>query len=113
MAMVWTMLAFPVNRMSRLYRHLKNDYPRVKAVYYFDVNNITAYNKARQVNDYSLTNELELLEAYRRVTASGYFLSKLDKTSEASNQKVEQRFTYRGGLFEENGVIYVDSIIVR
>jgi hypothetical protein len=104
---------FAINRMSRLYRHLKNDYPRVKAVYYFDVNNVTAYNKARQVNDYSLTSELELLEAYRRVTASDYFLSRLDQAPEASNQRVEQRFTFRGGLFEENGVIYVDEQFFR
>jgi hypothetical protein len=101
--------SFAINRISRLYRHLRNDYPRVKAVFYFDVNNLTAYNESRKVNDYSITNDRELLEAYRKATDSEHFLSKMPDVQAASKNPVEQRFTYRGYIFQENGITYVDE----
>ncbi|WP_053374161.1 glycoside hydrolase family 26 protein [Paenibacillus sp. FJAT-27812] len=101
--------SFAINRISRLYRHLRNDYPRVKAVFYFDVNNVEAYNEARKVNDYSITSDQELLEAYRKATESEHFLSKMPDAQSLPKEPVEQRFTYRGYVFRENGITYVDE----
>ncbi|WP_138755719.1 glycoside hydrolase family 26 protein [Paenibacillus sinopodophylli] len=101
---------FAINRISRLYRHLESDYPRVKAVYYFDVNNVAAYNKARQINDYSLTGNAELLQAYRSVTNSSHFLNQLAQYPSGYKQAVQQHFTYRGFIFKENGKLYVDEL---
>ena len=64
---------FASAKLRRLYGALEKQYPRVNAVYYFDVDNISAFNPARRVNDYSITGEPALLEAYKEATASDYY----------------------------------------
>ncbi|NIK78628.1 hypothetical protein FHS15_003774 [Paenibacillus castaneae] len=101
--------AFASTQISRLYSHLEKDYPRIKAVFYFDVNNITAANKARRVNDYSITSEPELLDAYRSATDSAHFLTGLFQQQGEEGLDVQQRFTYRGGVFQEGGILYIGT----
>ncbi|MBD2872351.1 glycoside hydrolase family 26 protein [Paenibacillus arenilitoris] len=100
---------FAAVRLSRLYRHLEHRYPRVKAVYYFNVNNVAEPNEARRINDYSLTGEPELLAAYRLATASEHFLDRPVPAALAGSY-VAQRFTYRGRVFKEGGVLYADEL---
>lgn len=101
---------FASARMTRLYSHLESDYPRVKAVFYFDVNNVAAANVSRRVNDYSITSEQELLDAYQSATGSAHFLEKLSLEGDDEGLGVQQRFTYTGAVFREDGILYVDEL---
>ncbi|WP_216651798.1 glycoside hydrolase family 26 protein [Paenibacillus sp. NEAU-GSW1] len=100
---------YAADNIKRLYSLLPHYYPRVKAVFYFDVNNLIEYNQARRVNDYSITNEPKLLQTYRKATSDPYYLSRLQLPAEDGERTVSERFTYRGAIFLQNGVLYVDE----
>ncbi len=60
---------FAALKIGTLYRALPRLYPRIKAINYFDV------NSKGVDNNYSVTDDGRVLEAYRRSTAPPYFLS--------------------------------------
>ncbi|WP_284236974.1 glycoside hydrolase family 26 protein [Paenibacillus glycanilyticus] len=103
--------AFAISKINRLYMNLQELYPRVKAVYYFDVNNIEEYNEVRRINDYSITGERQLIGAYKQATASPYYLSRIEDLPAEGNTQgaVNQIFTYRGHIFEQDGELYADE----
>ncbi|MDQ6420069.1 glycosyl hydrolase [Paenibacillus sp. LHD-117] len=107
-------IGFAAQKIRRLYGALEDRYPRVKAVYYFDVNNISAFNPSRRVNDYSITGEQALLDAYGEATASNYFAGHIASAAgvKGNNQHGEshrESYTFRGKLFESKGVLYADE----
>lgn len=97
---------FAIDKITRLYRELPNKYPRIKAVYYFDVNNLSEYNSARRINDYSITTEPDLVNAYAKAIDNPHYLSEYGPSREG--ESVQQKFTYRGQLFTHDGIIYAD-----
>lgn len=64
-----------IAKLTRMYRGLLEYYPRVKAIYYFDVNNVAYAAQHRQINDYSLTSDPQVLAAYRELVHDPRFLS--------------------------------------
>ncbi len=91
---------FAINKISRLYRNLETYYPRVKSIFYFDVNNTTQYNHDRRINDYSITNVSEILKAYKKIVADKYFLSDYEENFESVGT---ERLTYNGFTTIVNG----------
>lgn len=70
------------NKLKRMYEGIRDEYPRVKAIYYFDVNNLVNAPEGRKINDYSLTSDPEKLQAYSNLTADSHYLSDfLDNTA--------------------------------
>jgi len=59
---------FAALKIGTLYRALPRLYPRVKAINYFDLSTDGVHN------DYSVTDDDRVLEAYKRSTAPDYFL---------------------------------------
>ncbi|MFF2483373.1 glycoside hydrolase family 26 protein [Paenibacillus sp. NPDC058071] len=105
-------VAFASEKIARLYTMLPKHYPRVKAIYYFNVNNLTEYNETRRVNDYSITKEPELLDAYRLGTAGEYYLSDVPPAAgDGSLMPVNETFTYRTYLFKKDGILYSDETL--
>jgi hypothetical protein len=70
---------YAVEKITRLYGKIHEAFPRIKAVYYYDVNNLKYAPEGRKINDYSLTNHPDVLNAYRRVIASDHYLSSLEQ----------------------------------
>jgi hypothetical protein len=64
--------AFAVRSIRGLYQALPRRYPRVKAVFYFNANNLALEH--RQNNNYTVTQDPKVLAAYRDVTSVPYFL---------------------------------------
>lgn len=64
---------YAVRCIKSLYRALPRRYPRVKAINYFNANNMKM--RHRQNNDYSLTTDQRVLSAYSSSTGDGWFLS--------------------------------------
>ena len=97
---------YAIDKITRLYTELPKSYPRVKAVYYFDVNNMTEYNSTRRINDYSITTEPDLIDAYAQAIKDPQYLS--EYTPSREGETIQEQFTYRGQLFSHNDVIYAD-----
>ena len=64
---------FARRKILTLYSDLQRKFPRVKAINYFDSNNLQFTKTAN--NDYSVTNDPSVLAAYRFAIAPAYFLS--------------------------------------
>ncbi len=91
-------------KITRLYSNLETYYPRVKSIFYFDVNNLYTYNADRRVNDYSITDDEVVLNAYKEVTSSDYFLSEYEENIVESGTET---LTYNGFTTVINNKIYV------
>ena len=66
--------SFAEARLGQLYGCLPRLYPRVKAICYYDVNNLNGSATGRPFNNYLLTDHPRVLNAYRRAIAPDYFL---------------------------------------
>ncbi|MCW5940335.1 MAG: hypothetical protein KF884_11860 [Fimbriimonadaceae bacterium] len=66
-------VGFAVRSIRSLYAALPRLYPRVKAVHYFNGNNLELAH--RQNNNYTVTQNAEVLQAYREAAAAEYYLS--------------------------------------
>lgn len=67
--------AFARARIGQLYGCLPRLYPRLKAICYYDVNNLNGTPNGRPFNNYLLTDNAGVLDAYRQAIAPDYFLS--------------------------------------
>ena len=66
---------FAIDKMAQLYTALPALYPRVKMINWFSANNIKHARPGRQLNNYNLTERPRVLEHYRPIASSRYFLS--------------------------------------
>lgn len=64
---------FARRALKAMYEALPRVYPRVKAISYFNVNNLVLEH--RRNNNYALTQNPEVLALYREIVAHPYFLS--------------------------------------
>lgn len=64
---------FAVENIRELYQALRTRYPRVKAINYFNSNNLLLSH--RQNNNYTVTANPRVLAAYRTAIASPYYLT--------------------------------------
>ncbi|GGD87026.1 glycoside hydrolase family 26 protein [Paenibacillus nasutitermitis] len=99
---------FAADKISRFYQGLPDKYPRVKAVFYFDVNNTAEYNAKRRINDYSVTTEKEVLAAYSGAISRPEYLEKVEPAS-VQGTSADQTFTYRGLIYGKDGEIFADE----
>lgn len=99
--------AFAVEKIKRFYGELPDKYPRIKAVFYFDVNNTTEYNEKRRINDYSITTEKEVLAAYSSAISRSEYLTEVQPVV-VQGTEAEQRLTYRGLIYKEDDMLYAD-----
>ena len=64
-----------IEKISQMYASLPRLYPRVKMINIFDMNNLKHAMPSRQLNNYSITEDDSILDAFRRATAPDYFLT--------------------------------------
>ncbi|MEW6280268.1 MAG: glycosyl hydrolase [Candidatus Eremiobacterota bacterium] len=69
---------FAVTKLCQLYHSLPLRYPRLKLISWYDCNNLVHARPGRQLNNYLLTDQPEILDAYRETVASDYFLDSLE-----------------------------------
>jgi len=92
---------FAIEKIERMYSNLQSKYPRVKAISYFNVNNLINAPEGRKINDYSLTSKDEVLEKYSQLIQNEYFLSTHKETIEEFSETLSfnyRHFIYRGDL---------------
>ncbi|MEI6501479.1 MAG: glycosyl hydrolase, partial [Armatimonadota bacterium] len=84
-----TEIDFAANRIGHLYGCLPRLYPRLKAICYYDVDNIKNTDANRNLNNYLITDSERLLDAYCQAIAPDYFLSAEQKPDDPLPEYVE------------------------
>lgn len=102
---------FAINKISRMYNGLKTKYPRVKSIFYFNVNNLINAPKGRRINNYGLTDNKNILKTYSELVKDKHFLSEIQPDSEGETNK--ELFTVKKGVYIKNGVTYISSDVLR
>ncbi len=91
---------FAIRRMSELYAALPRLFPRVKLINWFDCNNMRHARPDRQLNNYSLSDDPQILAAYRKAISPDYFLS----TPTTAPQTVVRPFASRDPVRRRVGI---------
>ena len=73
---------FAIEKMSQLYQSLPARFPRIKLVSWYSSNNLKHAKPGRQLNNYNLTQQEPILNAYRKLIAPEYFLSEPERGDE-------------------------------
>ncbi len=74
--------AFAIQKMSVVYSALPRLYPRVKLVDWFSMDTIARPTPGKTLSDYTLTQQPQVLAAYRQLISSPYFLSRAQRLSD-------------------------------
>ncbi|HRF58985.1 MAG TPA: glycosyl hydrolase [Fimbriimonadaceae bacterium] len=107
-------IGFAEDNIRRLFKALQSRYPRVKAINYFNSNNLLLAH--RQNNNYTVTGDPRVLVAYRQAIAPEYFLDAptspvaagplaAEKTTEAFAAQLGMRPLEDGQSFEGKVVV--------
>lgn len=94
-------IGFAETKIKRLYQGLSAAYPRVKSIFYFNVNNLLEGLKGRQINNYAISDEPRVLAAYRESVAGPHFLSRLEPNREGQADP-EFMLTSRPAIVEKS-----------
>ena len=65
---------FAIEKIERMYSGIWEKYPRIKSIFYFDVNNLVNAPEGRKINNYAITDEPRITEAYRQLVLNKSFL---------------------------------------
>ncbi|WP_422449183.1 glycoside hydrolase family 26 protein [Thermoanaerobacterium sp. DL9XJH110] len=99
-------IEFAKSKIERMYTGLARWYPRVKAIFYFDVNNLLNAPQGRKINNYAITDNEEVLNTYKKVIADAHFLTEVKENREG--QTVPQLFNAKDGAYvDERGNLYL------
>lgn len=101
---------FAAQKITRMYKWLPQLYPRVKSIFYFDVNNLVNAPAGRKINDYSITNDPIILNAYKNIVANDYYLSEVAETPTEPRQ---EWLSVRGLHFQNKGTLYSDVDVFK
>lgn len=93
---------FAVEKISRMYEGILNEYPRIKSIFYFDVNNLVNAPVGRRINNYAITDEPKITNTYKNIISNKLFLEDVSDNKEGQIDK--EFFTLKSktiDIFEE------------
>lgn len=105
--------SFAADKITRMYHYLPHLYPRVKFIYYFDVNNLVNAPEGRKINNYAITEKEHILHTYANAVKNPTFLSSVAQHHDRETDDDLETFTYRDFMFRYRGELYVDVGYVR
>ncbi|ADD03468.1 copper amine oxidase domain protein [Thermoanaerobacter italicus Ab9] len=102
---------FAIEKITRMYNGLKTKYPRVKSIFYFDVNNLVNAPSGRRINNYAITDDERILKTYSNLISDPYFLSDVGPNLEGT---VNNEFmVVKDGILVLNGKTFVSSSVLK
>ncbi|MBX7135492.1 MAG: glycoside hydrolase family 26 protein [Fimbriimonadaceae bacterium] len=101
---------FAISNIRELYSALPTKYPRVKAVNYFNSNNLLVSH--RQNNNYTVTGDKRVLAAYQNAISSNYYLGKTDIARPKPPKSAEEKAKETGRLPLNDGAIIKGRVLV-
>lgn len=102
---------FAISKLSRLYEGLKSKYPRVKSIFYFNVNNLINAPEGRRINNYALTDNPRILATYAKLIQDPHFLSRVGENREG--QADRELHNVKDQVYVYGGTTYISSQAVR
>lgn len=102
---------FAVEKLTRLYNGLKEMYPRVKSIFYFNVNNLINAPEGRRINNYALTDNPRILNTYSNLIQDTHYLSQVGENREG--QYDLEFHNVKDKVYLRNGTTYISSRAVR
>lgn len=99
---------FAVEKINRMYKYLPKLYPRVKMIYYFDVNNLVNAPEGRKINNYAISENGRITNAYASNVIRGKYLTNVEE-----NPSTNETYSYRDFFFHYNGELFVDMQFVE
>jgi len=103
--------SFAIDKLSRMYTGIRSKYPRVKSIFYFDVNNLINAPIDRRINNYALTDNMDILSNYSNLIDDENFLSDISKNLEGEKDK--ELFNITDRVYLINGTTYVSTASLR
>ena len=97
---------FAIEKIERMYSGIWEKYPRIKSIFYFDVNNLVNAPEGRKINNYAITDEPRITEAYKKIISNKSFLDHI-KPNEAGKTNNEI-FTFADEIVQINNVKYIN-----
>lgn len=107
-----TTINFAITKMNMLYHGAKLKYPRLKSINWFSLNTLTDSHSAdRSLNNFSLTENASVLQAYSKLIKDPYYLSKVSLGStQTSSTKTVSKFSNQGTLSKAaTGIVWVKT----
>lgn len=102
--------SYAIKNLQDFYSKIKEEYPRIKAIYYFNVNTQedgSIPEASRRIRNYSLTDEKygsEFTKAYKDITSDNHFIKEVDDSiKNLSGQKDLELIELQKGYKEING----------
>ena len=102
---------FAIEKITRMYNGLKTKYPRVKSIFYFDVNNLINAPSGRRINNYAITDDERILKTYSNLISDPYFLSDVGPNLEGTANK--EFMVVKDGILVLNGKTFVSSSVLK
>ncbi|MDP9750276.1 MULTISPECIES: stalk domain-containing protein [Thermoanaerobacter] len=102
---------FAIEKITRMYNGLKTKYPRVKSIFYFDVNNLINAPSGRRINNYAITDDERILKTYSNLISDPYFLSDVGPNLEGTVNK--EFMVVKDGILVLNGKTFVSSSVLK
>lgn len=97
---------FAISKITRMYEGIYEKYPRIKSIFYFDVNNLINAPEGRKINNYAITDEPRITKAYKDLISSNNFL---DHIKPDESGKIDKEiFTLADEILEINNTKYIN-----
>ncbi|WP_422449187.1 stalk domain-containing protein [Thermoanaerobacterium sp. DL9XJH110] len=102
---------FAVQKITRMYSGIKTRYPRVKSIFYFDVNNLVNAPEGRRINNYAITDNDRILKTYSALIKDPHFLSDIGPNLEGRADR--ELMHVRDGVRIAGGRAFVSSRVLE
>ncbi|NLK96661.1 glycosyl hydrolase [Defluviitalea saccharophila] len=99
------------NKISAFYNTIRNQYPQIKGINYMDFNNIEAAPNDMGQDNFKITSQEQLTEAYKNALKYTYFIDSLDIQSSSSVE--EQWIVSFYPIYKQNDKIYVSEKVIK
>ncbi|HEY3414599.1 MAG TPA: glycosyl hydrolase [Armatimonadota bacterium] len=80
--------AFAAEKIARFYAALPRVFPRVKMVNWYDANNLREALTGRRLNNYQITDDRIVLEAYRAAVNDPWFLGRYGESADVAEHRL-------------------------
>ncbi|ADL06956.1 stalk domain-containing protein [Thermosediminibacter oceani] len=102
---------FAIQKITRMYNGIKTRYPRVKSIFYFNVNNLANAPEGRRINNYAITDNKRILGTYSELIEDPHFLSDIGPNLEGRTDR--ELMHVRDGVHIVKGKIFVSSRVLK
>lgn len=100
-----------VNKITAFYNTIRKQYPQIKGINYMDFNNIEVAPNDMGQDNFKITSQEQLTEAYKNALKYDYFIDSLDIQSTSSIEK--QWIVSYYPIYKQNDKLYISEKVIK